>query len=89
VNVLPSVGEKSGRRWRYLILAAVAGFVGRGELDASPASIIRILFALFVIVFVVTLGFSVLSESGLSEPAADPALSEAQQGNHEAVFGSP
>jgi uncharacterized membrane protein YtjA (UPF0391 family) len=78
----------------FLVLAAVAGFVGRGELSASPAAIIRILLVLFVVVFVVTLAFSVLSESSMNEPAADaagirPALPEPQQGNHEAVFGSP
>lgn len=94
MSVLPKGGGLSGPRWIVLILAAIAGFVGRGELMAGPATMVRYLIALFVAVFLFALAYSALSAPAPSEFLTDSGgernpLPESQPVTHEAVLESP
>ena len=88
MSALPAAAERSHRRGIILGLAAIAGFIGGGggELGAASGSMLRLLAGLFVMVFFVTLGWSVLSDAIRK---ADTEVSETPEGTHEAVFGSP
>jgi uncharacterized membrane protein YtjA (UPF0391 family) len=86
-------GGRPGRRWKLLLLAAAVGFVGRGGIAAKPAAMLGVLLALFVLVFLVALAISMLSDPAEIEPVPEsgslrPSYPESVQVSHEAAFGS-
>jgi len=94
MSAIPKQGEHAGRRWKLLFLAGAVGFVGRGGVSAGPATVVMLLLALFVAVFIVALAFSMLHGSPAIEVAAEdadyrPAYSDPAPVQHEAVYGSP
>ena len=70
----------------FLGLAAIGGFVWGGELGATPGAVLRILAGLFVIVFLATLAWTVLSDA---IHQAETQAAETLEGAREAVFGNP
>ncbi len=86
--------ENTGRRWKLLVLAGAAGFVGRGGIALSPATLVMLLLALFVVVFLVTLALSVSRSAPAINPAPElgdllPTYLDPSQSQNEAVYGSP
>jgi uncharacterized membrane protein YtjA (UPF0391 family) len=93
MTVRLKIGGPPARRWKLLLVAAAAGFVGRGGISARPATILGILLALFVLVFLVALAISMLSDPAAIEPVPEtgsvrPYYPESVQVQHEAVYGS-
>jgi uncharacterized membrane protein YtjA (UPF0391 family) len=88
MSVVPKEGERARRRWSLLVLAGAAGFVGRGGFSATPGMTVMLLLVLFVVVFLVALGLSVLRDAPVIDPVPEhyPDPSQVQS---EAVYGSP
>lgn len=83
-------GEHAGRRWKLLALAGAAGFVGRGGITAGPGTMVMLLLALFVAVFLGALAVSVLRGSPPIDAAAEagrlrPTYPDPPQVQNEAV----
>ena len=75
-----------------LVLAALGGFVGSGG-ATSRVAIITVLLALFVAVFIIALGYSMVMDPNPFEPEFGSATirqsyAEAPSVQQEAVYGS-